>query len=233
MSQVRSSRRLASTKETIEVGGSDSDESMAEQEEWGREDGLPPPKSDLEWKKTDDLWRKFAVNKYVFFRWSTAFNSKNKFKGIVTDHASRIGPKGVRIDFLTIKTFGFSEDRYRIGKDIRELFVLPNKTSLMEPVAEEELKARAIRKWNNGWTDQMSSESSVSTQASTPRLGVQQKPPKMDKPVVHKKKVKLPQAVIEKRERGRPEPDGIYIECRHGRETIAGSRLGGRFSFFN
>ena len=212
---------------------------MAEEEEWGREDGSPPPESDLEWKKTDDLWRKFAVNKYVFFRWSTAFNSKNKFKGIVTDHASRIGPKGVRIDFLTIKTFGFSEDRYRMGKDIRELFVLPNKTSLMEPVGEDELKTRAVRKWNNGWTDQLlSCESSVSTQASTPRIIVQQKPQKLEKPVVPKKKVKLPQVVIEKRKRGRPplnrpEPDGIYIECRHGRQTVAGSRLGGRFSFFN
>lgn len=254
---ARSSRRL--TAKAVEViSDNDSDTDMAESD-WGPEDGCPPPGNDESWKQEDNRWRKLAVNKYVYFRWSTAFNSKNRFKGIVTEHASRLGPRGTRMDYLTIKTFGISEDRYRMGKDIREILVLPNKTSLMETSVEDELRARAVRRWSvkaepPGW-EEMDSESSsntpavvsasvVSTQASTP-IVAPMKPVEIKKPKPEKKTVvKLPAAALnlDKRKRGRPPKlvalidkmeDGIVIHAKHGVRTIAGSKLAGVFSFYN
>ena len=202
---------------------------------WGPNDGLPAPADDPKWTKGDMTWKKFAVHKYVYFRWSTAFNSKNRFKGIVTEHASRLGGRNVRFDFLTIKTFGISEDRYRMGKDIRELLVLPNKTSLMETNDEEELKLRAVRRWSarDGWTDSKESLSSASTQATTPIAKARDIKPK-------KKIVKLPQAIkkaelrqTKKKASDSDTSEGVYITAVHGKPSLAGTLLAGKFCFYN
>jgi hypothetical protein len=94
--EVRTSRRLSnvSASPMSDVDSSDCDTDSS----WGPEDGSPAPAHDVAWCKEDQLWRKLAVNKFVYFRWSTAFNTKNRFKGVVTDHVSRIGPRGNRID---------------------------------------------------------------------------------------------------------------------------------------
>ena len=99
----------------------------------------------------DKPWLKWAVNKFVYFRWSTAHNSKNRFKGIVTGHKSR--QKNSRIDFLLIKTFGYSEDEYVMGKDIREMYVLPKKSILLQINNDQDARKFAIKKWSckNGW----------------------------------------------------------------------------------
>lgn len=102
-------------------------------------------------------WQKSALHKYVYFRWSTAHNSKNRFKGVVTGHKAKLvaqaGGKARRRDYLVIKTFGMSEDTYVIGKDIREFYVLPSKAQLMECKTDEEIKAIAVRRWTamQGW----------------------------------------------------------------------------------
>lgn len=208
-------------------------DSESEEELWGPTDGSPPPSNDPQWEKEDMKWRKFAVGKYVYFRWSTAFNSKNRFKGIVTEHASRCGGKNGRFDFLTIKTFGISEDRYRMGKDIRELLVLPNKASLMESNDEEELKLRAVRRWSarDGWTDSKEAlSSSASTQASTPLATAREVKPR-------KKIIKLPLAIKKVAERKtfkkKTDPDGVYITAVHRGSSVAGTLLAGRFCFYN
>lgn len=162
----RHSRRLS--RATIEKDDMGQAESSVE-EPWGVEDGVPAPTDDPEWTKIDKVWRKNSVGSFVFFRWSTAFNSKNRFRGSITEHVSRATAKGQRIDFLTIKTFGISEDRYVMGKDIRELFVFASKTALMLDGTEDEIKQRAVLKWSvkDGWASIEESDG-ISTQASTP-----------------------------------------------------------------
>jgi hypothetical protein len=240
--EARTSRRLSQVECESD---SDADVSV---ESWGPEDGNPAPTDDPSWTKEDQVWRKAAVNKHVYFRWSTAFNSKNRFKGVVTEHVSRKGPKGNRLDYLTIKTFGISEDRYRMGKDIRELLVLPNKTSLMETSNEDQLRDRSVRKWNvrdpgNGWTESSNADSmaTMSTQATTPVVEPVKKARKVVKlPAVVSKipKIKETRKYIKKASRAETEKpkdnaEGIYIHSKHGKRTLAGSLLFGKFSFFN
>jgi len=113
----------------------------------------------------DKKWKHNAVGKYVYFRWSTACNSKNRFKGVVTDHWSRVTKEGrtvtstintvPRTDFLVVKTFGYSEDTYVMGKDIREIFLLPNKSILMSANSDDDVRKLSIRRWHckEGWTE--------------------------------------------------------------------------------
>ena len=211
---------------------------------WSDDEGSRGPANDPLWSAVDKEWSKSCVNKYVYFRWSTAFNSKNRFKGIVTGHRSRIDESQKRIDFLTIKTFGFSEDRYRMGKDVRELFVLPNKTSLMMPASvEEELKSRAVRRWSlkEGWVDMTADHGAgyVSTQAETPAVPTPAVAKREKSKLVKSRKV-VEQKPLEKvaariANEGRISKTtlgpGIHIVSHHGRKSMAG-RLGS-FSFFH
>jgi hypothetical protein len=177
----------------------------------------------------------------VYFRWSTAFNSKNRFKGIVTDHVSRAASKGQRIDFLTIKTFGISEDRYVMGKDIRELFVFASKTALMLEGTEEEVKQRAVMRWGikDGWINV--EDDSVSTQASTPLItsaAVKSAQKKISEPPTEKQPSKKPVEVKKVRKLTvvksivvPQQLDRVHVWTTHGKRTMA-ARLD-RFSFFN
>ena len=234
----RSSRRLSQL-----------DSSESEQEEdsssWSDEDGEDAPLNDPVWTAVDKEWTKACLNKNVFFRWSTAFNSKNKFKGIVTEYRSRIDSQkgGERIDFLVIKTYGYSEDRYRMGKDIRELYVLPNKTSLMMGGSEEEIKARAVSKWHwrDGWTNCGNNDlTGESTQADTPLVEpVVVKPPA----IKQGERVNKKQHVISKPKKSHrknsTEPSPIkpvqVIEriIRHGSVRTYHSGESARFSFWS
>lgn len=210
---------------------------------WSDDEGSPGPANDPRWTAIDKEWSKSCVNKHVYFRWSTAFNSKNRFKGVVTGHRSRIDESQKRIDFLVINTFGFSEDRYRMGKDIRELFVLPNKTSLMMPAAgEEELKSRAVLRWSfkEGWVDMTSDHGAgdESTQAETPVVPTPAVAKKEKPKIVKSRKVikqnPLVQVAATIANEGRISKTtlgpGIHIVSHHGRKSVAG-RLGS-FSFF-
>lgn len=234
----RSSRRLSIEKKEEEIL-SDESEDLS----WGADDGTPAPVDDAAWSREDQAWRKFSINKFVYFRWSTGFNSKNRFKGIVTDHVSRLGPKGIRIDYLTIKTFGISEDRYRMGKDIRELLVLPNKTSLMETRDEDELRRHAIRRWGsrepgNGWVDSFP-DSTISTEATTPiTTSVKLKAARkvQSRTIVKAQQVKkrfIPNPTSVRVELPQRPKDGVWIHGSHRTNTLAGGILSGRFSFFN
>lgn len=237
-----------STLGSLPVEGEEDEDS----DEWDAKDGNPPPAGSPEWTKIDMQWNTACVRKHVFFRWSTAYNSKNKFKGIVTAHKSRqkAGIAGGRMDYLVIKIFQgeSSEDRYMMGKDIRELYVLPNKTALMQPGSEDEIKARAVRKWTSkhGWTNLGGQanidDDSVSTAAQTPLLPSsnlkqkkQLKPPNLE--------VILKGSVIQKKQR-RVVPEDppvrskdqsffgeqpkVLITTKHGKRT-----MGGRIPFFS
>jgi hypothetical protein len=151
-----------------------------------------------------------------------------------------VGQKNSRLDFLTIRTLGISEDRYRMGKDIRELLVLPNKTSLMETIDEEELKERAIRKWStrDGWTDATESMTSASTQASTPVTAKHQEPIKELQ--VKKKVIRLPHAIkkvevrtVQKKPGDLENSEGVIVTAVQTKSSIAGKLLAGKFSFYN
>ena len=109
---------------------------------------------DSVWLKKDSEWRKYSFGKYVYFRWSTAHNSKNRFKGVVVGHKSRMSGDNRRLDLLTIKTYGFSEDEYVIGKDVREMFVFDTKKKLNEITCDNDARRSCIRKWSSkeGWT---------------------------------------------------------------------------------
>jgi hypothetical protein len=164
----RSSKRLSLVNPPGEDFSSSEDSAS-----WSDEEGEDPSTPTSAWLAADKQWSKACLNKHVYFRWSTAFNSKNKFRGIVTEHRSRVerSRNNERLDFLVIKVFGSTEDRYRMGKDIRELYVLPNKTSLMMTGSDDELRSRAIRRWTwkEGWVERTDSEKGVeSTQAETP-----------------------------------------------------------------
>ena len=138
---MRSSHRLSSSRSASDF------DSCAEDE-------LPAPKNDPVWTAEDKRWRSLAVNKPVYFRWSTAHSSKNRFKGMVVGHKSR-SRNGERVDYLGIKTFGFSEDQYVMGKDIRELFLMASKGVLIEAKTEEDVRRGALKRWSwkEGWMD--------------------------------------------------------------------------------
>jgi len=177
MENVRTSSRLVRDASLSEHESSDDD--------YGNESSRAPVGNPV-WDSEDKKWKNLALNKYVYFRWSTAHNSKNRFKGVVLDHRSRVPRSGYtvtstlsdnsrRVDYLDIKTFGISEDTYVMGKDIREMYVLPNKTVLMTAATEDDIRKHAIRKWTSrhGWTDGnevAGSASTASTSASTPRI---------------------------------------------------------------
>ena len=176
MENIRTSSRLARDASLSDEESSDDD--------YANESSRAPVGNPT-WDMEDKKWKNLAVNKYVYFRWSTAHNSKNRFKGIVLDHRSRVPRPGYtitttlsdnsrRVDYLDIKTFGISEDTYVMGKDIREMYVLPNKTVLMSSESEDEIRKHAIRKWTSrqGWIEggEMMSSSTASTSASTPRI---------------------------------------------------------------
>ena len=173
----RTSRRLVRAEKAAGV-----DDEASSQSHWSDESGESAPDDDPVWREEDKRWRQSCLHKCVYFRWSTAFNSKNRYRGIVTGHRSRVDTRGVRVDYLTIKTFGSTEDRYVMGKDIRELHVLPNKTSLMEAGTDEEVRARAVRKWccKENWIElpdigDSLSTAGQSTQAHTPVIPAKRK----------------------------------------------------------
>ena len=238
---MRTSRR--GDKSELDEGESSSMES----DEWGVGDGDPAPINDPEWTRIDKQWRAACVKKPVFFRWSTAFNSKNKFKGLVTQHKSRkstafSGSKSqARIDFLVIKVFGSSEDRYMMGKDVRELYVLPNKTALMEPSSEEEIKAKAVRKWTakEGWVENSCSlldDSAVCTAAETPLITEVRKNHsrriKAAKLVPRETKIATGSIPVSNEEMiNTVVSGGVLVATKHGKRSMA-ARIA-QFAFYN
>jgi hypothetical protein len=103
---------------------------------------------------TSKQWKSLALNKYVYFRWSTAHSSQNRFKGLITGYKAKC-KLNRRVDYLIIKTIGMSEDTYVVGKDVREFYVLPSKSALMDAKDEEAIRQTAIRKWTwrDGWVN--------------------------------------------------------------------------------
>ena len=141
------------------------------------------PEGNPVWEAEDKKWKNYAVGKFVYFRWSTAHNSKNKFRGVVLEHRSRVPRPGYtvtsvlsdnsrRVEYLDIKTYGISEDTYVMGKDIREMYVLPSKSVLMNAETEDDIRRLAVRKWTskNGWESRSETSSNTSTAASTPKI---------------------------------------------------------------
>ena len=180
MENVRTSTRLARDPAVLSDDDSDDDD-------YANESSRAPVGNQV-WDSEDKKWKSFAVNKFVYFRWSTAHNSKNRFKGVVLDHRSRVPRSGYtvtstlidsskRVDYLDIKTFGISEDTYVMGKDIREMYVLPNKTVLMSAATEDDIRKHAIRKWTSkqGWIEGndlvgSSNSTAASTSVNTPKI---------------------------------------------------------------
>lgn len=159
-----------------------SDDSDDSEDDYANESTRAPEGNPV-WEAEDKKWKNLTVGKYVYFRWSTAHNSKNKFRGVVLEHRSRVPRPGYtvtstlsdnsrRVDYLDIKTYGISEDTYVLGKDIREMYVLPSKSVLMNAETEEDIRQLAIRKWTSryGWADKAEMSSSTSTAASTPKI---------------------------------------------------------------
>jgi hypothetical protein len=211
------------------------------------DDDRPPSQ---EWIDEDRKWKKFSVGKYVYFRWSTACNSKNRFKGVVVDHWSKRS-QSVRTDYLVIKTFGFSEDTYVMGKDIREIFVLPNKTTLMSTNGDEDIRKIAVRRWHDrdGWSQD---RSQVTASKGTPNMEIE--PGLMsgsttggNNSPVGDVKISLGRSLggVKKHKRiatPQPTPSGncqimtTLSDCvfaRHSKRSLIGRRLHNKFAFAN
>ena len=208
-------------------------------------DGIVP-ENDPQWDAEDAVWEEKAVGYYCYFRWSSGCSTKNKFKGIVTDHSSCIPPgEGKRVDFLTIKAFGSTEDRYKMKKDIREIFIFANKSSLFRPETDEEIRRSAIRKWTmrEGWTDNKvvevtptrkkergQSVSSITTAAPSPELDQ----PTINSVIVKKTKPSKPPAEpVEQRMAEDIVEEGYGVKIRTEIFGNCWSRQIPNFSFFN
>ena len=174
MENIRTSSRLSRDSFDSDDSNSDDDDDYANE-------STRAPENNPVWDSEDKRWRSYTHNKFVYFRWSTAHNSKNRFKGIVLEHRSRVPRPGYtitstlsdgsrRVDYLDIKTYGISEDTYVMGKDIREMYILPSKSVLMGITSDEEARKLAVRKWTSKFGWNVEESSTTSTAASTPKL---------------------------------------------------------------